>query len=171
MGRLWLRKSSGRWRFDSWLLQSACPCVLWQDTEPQIAPVSVPTVYEWEWMVSFLLMSGSCCHQCVNGWMWHVMCIICRCGAWSHEVNGNQTRRRPWRPARPPTTTMRRNPDSWRERTKSYRRSSKRSAKPFLFFTLFFILFFPSHLKCKCQELTVTLHLSSTDKLFSPLLF
>lgn len=56
------------------------------------------------------------------------MCIIYRCGVWSRGVSGSQMPRRPWRPAHPPTTTMRRSPDSWRERTRSYRRSSRRSA-------------------------------------------
>lgn len=49
-----------------------------------------------------------------------------RCGASSPVASGSQSSRTLWRPARPPTTTTRRNPGSWRERTGSCKRSSRR---------------------------------------------
>ena len=73
------------------------------------------------------------------------MCMFRRCDAWSRGASGSQMPRRPWRPARPPTTTTRRSPDNWRERTRSYRRSSRRSAGCLLSETPFLI---PSFLSC-----------------------
>lgn len=49
-----------------------------------------------------------------------------RCGVWSPAGSGSPSSRTLWRPARPPTTMTRRNHDSWRERTGSCRRSSRR---------------------------------------------
>ncbi len=83
------------------------------------------------------------------------ICMICRCGAWSRGASGSPIPRRPWRPARPPITTMRRSPGSWRERTRSCRRSFRRSARPF-FLTRFLFLSYPSYLVCKSIRIQIS---------------
>lgn len=66
----------------------------------------------------------------LSGWIFlfidFLFLRLSRCVVSSPEVSGSRSSRTLWRLVRPPTTTMRRSPGSWRGRTGSCKRSSRR---------------------------------------------